>query len=82
MQVLGLVLIGLGIFVLVNAPHHKTVVGGEETTVDIGENLAGGLIIALGAVILIIAIFGCLAAIHESKRRVLIVSKMYQKDSK
>ncbi|XP_005179687.1 tetraspanin-9 [Musca domestica] len=70
--VLGLILFGFGIFVLVNAPEHRTVVHGEETTVDIGENLAGGLIIALGVAILFISIFGCLAAIHESKRRLLI----------
>ncbi|XP_075168117.1 tetraspanin 42Ei [Haematobia irritans] len=70
--VLGIVLIGFGIFVLLNAPQHKTVVHGEETTVDIGENLAGGLIIGLGVAILVISIFGCLAAIHESKRRLLI----------
>ncbi|XP_073846664.1 tetraspanin 42Ei [Musca autumnalis] len=70
--VLGIILLGFGVFVLVNVPEHKTVVHGEETTVDIGENLAGGLIVALGVVVLLISIFGCLAAIHEAKRRLLI----------
>ncbi|XP_061395764.1 tetraspanin-9 [Musca vetustissima] len=70
--VLGIILFGFGIFVLVNASQNKTVVYGEETTVDIGENLAGGLIVALGVAIILISIFGCLAAIHEAKRRLLI----------
>ncbi|TMW41815.1 hypothetical protein DOY81_013105, partial [Sarcophaga bullata] len=56
-------LIGFGVFILVS---------GAENKVDHGENAAGGIIIALGAVILIIAIFGCLAAIHESKRKLII----------
>ncbi|KAH8371786.1 hypothetical protein KR093_008845 [Drosophila rubida] len=43
-------------------------------TVSIGENVAGGLIIGLGVVIVIIAVFGCLAAMHEAPRRLLIVS--------
>lgn len=55
-----------GIFILIS---------GAENKVDHGENAAGGVIIALGAVILIIAIFGCLAAIHESKRKLIIVRK-------
>lgn len=55
-----------GIFILIR---------GAENKVDHGENAAGGVIIALGAVILIIAIFGCLAAIHESKRKLIIVRK-------
>ncbi|KAH8416035.1 hypothetical protein KR222_006956, partial [Zaprionus bogoriensis] len=42
------------------------------TTVSIGENVAGGLIIGLGVVIVIVAVFGCLAAIHEAPRRLLI----------
>ncbi|KAH8299959.1 hypothetical protein KR044_007980, partial [Drosophila immigrans] len=41
-------------------------------SVSIGENVAGGLIIGLGVVIVIIAVFGCLAAIHEAPRRLLI----------
>jgi len=64
-QVLGLALIAFGIFFLISA---------AENAVSIGENVAGGLIIALGVVILIIAIFGCLAAIHEAPVRLLIVS--------
>ncbi|KAH8331396.1 hypothetical protein KR074_002499 [Drosophila pseudoananassae] len=63
--VLGLALIGFGIFFLISA---------AENAVSIGENVAGGLIIGLGVVILIIAIFGCLAAIHEAPVRLLIVS--------
>lgn len=43
------------------------------TSVSIGENVAGGLIIGLGVVIVIIAVFGCLAAAHESPRRLLFV---------
>lgn len=62
---LGLALIGFGIFFLISA---------AENAVSIGENVAGGLIIGLGVVILIIAIFGCLAAIHEAPVRLLIVS--------
>ncbi|SPP73078.1 tetraspanin-9 [Drosophila guanche] len=61
--VLGLVLIAFGIFFLISA---------AENAVSIGENVAGGLIIGLGAVILIIAVFGCLAAIHESPLRLLM----------
>ncbi|ALC41264.1 Tsp42Ei, partial [Drosophila busckii] len=41
-------------------------------SVSIGENVAGGLIIGLGVVIVIIAVFGCLAAMHEAPRRLLI----------
>lgn len=62
-SVLGLALIGFGIFFLISA---------AENAVSIGENVAGGLIIGLGVVILIIAIFGCLAAIHEAPVRLLI----------
>ncbi|XP_030560459.1 protein late bloomer [Drosophila novamexicana] len=58
--VLGLLLIGFGIFFLAYV-----------TSVSIGENVAGGLIIGLGVVIVIIAVFGCLAAAHESPRRLL-----------
>ncbi|XP_030387369.1 leukocyte surface antigen CD53 [Scaptodrosophila lebanonensis] len=61
--VLGLVLIAFGIFFLVSV---------TENAVSIGENVAGGLIIGLGVVILIISIFGCLAAIHEARVRLLI----------
>ncbi|XP_065368328.1 tetraspanin-9 [Calliphora vicina] len=61
--VLGLILIGFGIFILIS---------GAENKIDHGENVAGGVIITLGAVILIITIFGCLAAIHESKRKLII----------
>ncbi|KAH8267100.1 hypothetical protein KR018_005687 [Drosophila ironensis] len=61
--VLGLALIAFGIFFLISA---------AENAVSIGENVAGGLIIGLGVVILIIAIFGCLAAIHEARVRLLI----------
>jgi len=63
--VLGLALIAFGIYFLISA---------AENAVSIGENVAGGLIIGLGVVILIIAIFGCLAAIHEAPVRLLIVS--------
>ncbi|KAH8285623.1 hypothetical protein KR054_011700 [Drosophila jambulina] len=62
-SVLGLALIAFGIFFLISA---------AENTVSIGENVAGGLIIGLGVVILIIAVFGCLAAIHEAPVRLLI----------
>ncbi|XP_016958449.1 tetraspanin-7 [Drosophila biarmipes] len=62
-SVLGLALIAFGIFFLISA---------AENAVSIGENVAGGLIIGLGVVILIIAIFGCLAAIHEAPVRLLI----------
>ncbi|KAI8119014.1 Tetraspanin-6 [Lucilia cuprina] len=62
-EVLGLILISFGIFILIS---------GAENKVDHGENVAGGVIITLGIIILIIAIFGCLAAIHESKRKLII----------
>lgn len=62
---MGLILIGFGVFILVS---------GAENKVDHGENAAGGIIIALGAVILIIAIFGCFAAVNESRRKLIIVS--------
>ncbi|XP_037953783.1 tetraspanin-9 [Teleopsis dalmanni] len=61
--VLALILIGFGIFILVS---------GADNKVDHGENLAGGLIIALGIIILVISIFGCIAAIHESKRKLIV----------
>ncbi|XP_036332329.1 tetraspanin-9 [Rhagoletis pomonella] len=60
---LGIVLIAFGIFVLVSASHNN---------VDHGENLAGGLIIALGVVIVVISIFGCIAAIHESRTKLIV----------
>ncbi|EDW01555.1 23 kDa integral membrane protein [Drosophila grimshawi] len=59
--VLGLLLIGFGIFFLAYV-----------TSVSIGENVVGGLIIGLGVVIIILSVFGCLAAIHESPKRLLI----------
>ncbi|KAM7342469.1 tetraspanin 42Ei [Cochliomyia hominivorax] len=62
-SVFGIVLIGFGIFILIS---------GAENKVDHGENVAGGVIITLGVIILIISIFGCLAAIHESKRKLII----------
>ncbi|XP_017050160.1 leukocyte surface antigen CD53 [Drosophila ficusphila] len=62
-SVLGLALVAFGIFFLISA---------AENAVSIGENVAGGLIIGLGVVILIVAVFGCLAAIHEAPVRLLI----------
>ncbi|TDG51679.1 hypothetical protein AWZ03_001739 [Drosophila navojoa] len=58
--ILGLVLIGFGIFFLIYV-----------TSVSIGENVAGGLIIGLGVAIVIIAITGCLVAARESSRGLL-----------
>ncbi|XP_034106498.1 tetraspanin-9 [Drosophila albomicans] len=60
--VLGLALVAFGIYFLAYVTY----------SVSIGENVAGGLIIGLGVVIVIIAVFGCLAAIHEAPRRLLI----------
>ncbi|KAH8372772.1 hypothetical protein KR009_004639 [Drosophila setifemur] len=62
-SVLGLALIVFGIFFLISA---------AEKTASIGENVAGILIIGLGVVILIIAIFGCLASMHEEPVKLLI----------
>lgn len=59
---LGIVLIAFGIFVLISASNNN---------VDHGETLAGALIIVLGVVIVVIAIFGCLAAIHESRTKLI-----------
>ncbi|XP_067632612.1 tetraspanin-9 [Eurosta solidaginis] len=60
---LGIVLVAFGIFVLITA---------AKNNVDHGENIAGGLIIVLGIAVVAIAIFGCLAAIHESKMKLAI----------
>lgn len=43
------------------------------TSVSIGENVAGGLIIGLGVVIVIIAVTGCLVAAREYSRGLLVV---------
>jgi len=61
--ILGLILIGFGIFILVSA---------AQNTFDHGENWAGGLIIALGVITVSISLFGCLAAIHESRKKLTI----------
>jgi len=63
LTVLACILIGFGIFILVS---------GAANRVNHGENVAGILIIVLGIIILIISIFGCLAAIHEARKRLLI----------
>lgn len=60
---LSLILIGFSVFILVS---------GAANQVDHGENAAGGLIITLGIVILVTALFGFVGALRESKRKLII----------
>ncbi|KAI9583483.1 23 kDa integral membrane protein [Glossina fuscipes] len=60
---LSLILISFSIFILVSGSANQT---------DHGENAAGGLVMTLGIVILVTAIFGFIAALRESKHKLII----------